>query len=113
MRLYQLGTLSCITKSVSQPVAHKAQVKALYRSGMQHVGLPVRRYRAAITEELTRTCKVDLTAVWRQAKEMLKEEGIEVATDAGNGAQTAPSDATEAAVQVCVALDGALHATYE
>lgn len=68
---------------------------------LQRRGLPVCRYRAAITEELSRACNVETPAVWRQAKDMLKEEGVEVATDADNGAQAAPSDATEAAVQVC------------
>ena len=63
--------------------------------------MSVCRYRETITEELSRACNLAAPTVWRQAKDMLKEEGIDIAADADNGAQAAAAETPEAAVQVC------------
>lgn len=48
------------------------------------------RYREVITEQLMQACGSSCQPVWRQSKEMLKEEGIEVAAgDSSNAPEPA------------------------
>lgn len=55
--------------------------------------MSVCRYRETITKELSRICNLPTTPVWRQAKDMLKEEGIELSLDAPQAPEPAKADA--------------------
>lgn len=55
----------------------------------------VERYREVITEQLMQACGTSCRPVWRQSKEMLKEEGIDVAA-----ADTGAPEPAAAQVQV-------------
>ena len=57
------------------------------------VGMPACRYRDTITSELSRICKLPTSPVWRQAKDMLKEEGIETESDTQQAAAPATASA--------------------
>ena len=54
-------------------------VSATERSPLSSPACPVVRYRGVITEQLMRAFGTSCQPVWRQSKEMLKEEGIEIA----------------------------------
>ncbi len=52
------------------------------------------RYRDVITQQLQKACGTSHTPVWRQSKDMLLEEGIQVtAQEPDTASVAAPSDA--------------------
>ena len=67
--------------------------KLLKWQGGKLVSMSVCRYRETIAKELSRICKLPTTPVWRQAKDMLKEEGIALALDAPQAPEPAKADA--------------------
>ena len=73
------------------------------------VGMPACRYRDTITSQLSRICQLPTSPVWRQAKDMLKEEGIETESDVQQAAAPATASAD---VQVRLATLNAVNTSF-